>query len=99
IPMFVDSFVLNEQSSNTGGLVRWPAKLLIPVGFALLALAGVSHLIKCVGYLKGLCDDPMRVQKEDAGIDDLVEAIQANAPGRSGIEIGDGNKPSSGRRA
>ncbi|MFA5596574.1 MAG: TRAP transporter small permease subunit [Pusillimonas sp.] len=59
IPMFVDSFVLNEQSSNTGGLVRWPAKLLIPAGFGLLVLAGVSHLIKCAGYLWGRCSDPM----------------------------------------
>ncbi|WJJ93543.1 TRAP transporter small permease subunit [Neopusillimonas aromaticivorans] len=59
IPMFVDSFVLNEQSSNTGGLVRWPAKLLIPAGFGLLVLAGLSHLIKCIGYLRGVCEDPM----------------------------------------
>ena len=60
VPMFVDSFVTNEQSSNTGGLVRWPAKLLIPVGFGLLTLAGVSHLIKCFGYMSGKCDDPMQ---------------------------------------
>ncbi|HGF6842334.1 TPA: TRAP transporter small permease subunit, partial [Salmonella enterica] len=42
-PMFMDSYVSNEQSSNSGGLVRWPVKLLIPVGFALLVLAGVSR--------------------------------------------------------
>ncbi|MBV7487099.1 TRAP transporter small permease subunit, partial [Bordetella sp. BOR01] len=58
-PMFMDSFVSNEQSSNSGGLVRWPVKLLIPVGFALLVLAGVSRLIKCVGYLRGQCPDPL----------------------------------------
>lgn len=57
-PMFIDSFLSNEQSSNTGGLVRWPVKLLIPVGFALLVLAGLSHLIKCVGFLMGKCPDP-----------------------------------------
>lgn len=57
-PMFVQAWVENEMSSNAGGLVRWPAKLLIPVGFMLLCLAGLSHLIKCVGYLMGVCPDP-----------------------------------------
>lgn len=57
-PMFVEAWVENEMSSNAGGLVRWPAKLLIPVGFMLLCLAGLSHLIKCVGFLMGLCPDP-----------------------------------------
>jgi TRAP-type mannitol/chloroaromatic compound transport system permease small subunit len=58
-PMFVDAWVSNETSSNAGGLVRWPAKLLIPIGFTLLVLAAVSHLIKCVGFLRGLCPDPV----------------------------------------
>lgn len=57
-PMFMDSFLTNEQSSNPGGLTRWPVKLLIPVGFGLLVLAGVSHLIKCIGFLMGRCKDP-----------------------------------------
>ncbi|SAH97435.1 C4 dicarboxylate tripartite ATP-independent periplasmic (TRAP) transporter%2C permease [Bordetella ansorpii] len=57
-PMFMDSYLTNEQSSNPGGLVRWPVKLMIPVGFALLVLAGLSHLIKCVGFLMGRCADP-----------------------------------------
>lgn len=58
-PMFVDAWVSNEMSSNAGGLIRWPAKLLIPVGFMLLVLAALSHLIKCVGFLIGACPDPM----------------------------------------
>jgi len=52
IPYFVEAWQLNEQSSNTGGLVRWPAKLLIPVGFGLLILSGFSHLIRCIGFLR-----------------------------------------------
>lgn len=79
IPMFVDSWVLNEQSSNTGGLVRWPAKLLIPAGFGLLVLAGVSHLVKCIGFLLGYCPDPLHAEK--AGSDDA--SVQAHEiPGR-----------------
>lgn len=58
LPFFYESFILHEESSNTGGLIRWPVKLLIPVGFLLLILAGISHLIKCIGYLRGLCPDP-----------------------------------------
>src|SRR5690606_31760026 len=51
IPFFMQSFLTGEQSSNAGGLIRWPVKLLIPIGFFLLVLAGVSHLIKCAAFL------------------------------------------------
>ena len=43
---FVDSWRINESSSNAGGLIRWPVKLLLPVGFALMALQGISEIIK-----------------------------------------------------
>lgn len=62
-PVFTDAYLQNEQSSNAGGLVRWPAKLLIPVGFALLVLAGISHLIKCIGFLTGISPDPLVKQQ------------------------------------
>lgn len=74
-PFFMDSFVNFEQSSNAGGLIRWPAKLLIPIGFALLVLAGVSHLIKCIGCLKGLCPDPRDVHKGKSAEQELAEEI------------------------
>ena len=50
-PWFVDSWRINEISSNAGGLLRWPVKLLLPVGFALMALQGISELIKRVEAL------------------------------------------------
>lgn len=59
IPYFYKSYILFEQSSNTGGLIRWPVKLLIPVGFGLLILAGISHVIKSIGFLMGRCPDPI----------------------------------------
>jgi TRAP-type mannitol/chloroaromatic compound transport system permease small subunit len=43
-----------EVSSNAGGLILWPAKVLIPIGFLLLTLQGISELIKRIGYLQGL---------------------------------------------
>lgn len=56
-PMFVDSYIRDEVSPNAGGLLRWPVKLLIPVGFLLLILQGISELIKRVARLKGLIPD------------------------------------------
>lgn len=56
-PLFLGSFTSGEMSSDAGGLVRWPAKLLIPAGFALLALQGVSELIKRAAFLLGLTED------------------------------------------
>lgn len=53
-PMFAESYRIGEMSSNAGGLLRWPAKLLLPVGFLLVALQGVSEIIKRVGYLLGV---------------------------------------------
>ncbi|WP_432784977.1 hypothetical protein AAEX37_01901 [Oligella sp. MSHR50489EDL] len=60
---FVHSYVTGEMSSNTGGLVRWPVKLLIPLGFSLMIMAGISHLIKCIGFLKGMAPNPLRKAK------------------------------------
>lgn len=57
-PMFLDSFVTDELSSDAGGLIRWPAKILIPVGFSLLLLQGVSELIKKIAILTGSMADP-----------------------------------------
>lgn len=50
-PWFWLSWVTNEGSLNAGGLPRWPVKLMIPVGFALLALQGVAEIIKCIAAL------------------------------------------------
>ncbi|HET6223603.1 MAG TPA: TRAP transporter small permease subunit [Dongiaceae bacterium] len=59
-PMVVDSYMRHEISGDAGGLLRWPVKLLMPIGFALLALQGVSELIKRIAYLCGLIPDPTR---------------------------------------
>jgi TRAP-type mannitol/chloroaromatic compound transport system permease small subunit len=52
-PLFVDAWIRNEVSSNAGGLVRWPVKLLMPVGFLLVALQGLAEIIKRIGFLRG----------------------------------------------
>ena len=53
-PFFMQSYAVSEHSSNAGGLIRWPIKLVPPVGFALVALQGLSELIKRIAYLCGI---------------------------------------------
>lgn len=52
-PFFLESWALQETSANAGGLLRWPVKLLMPVGFGLLMLQGLSEIIKRVAALRG----------------------------------------------
>jgi TRAP-type mannitol/chloroaromatic compound transport system permease small subunit len=53
-PSLVNSWDIQEYSSDAGGLIRWPVRLLIPVAFALLALQGISEVIKRIAFLRGL---------------------------------------------
>jgi TRAP-type mannitol/chloroaromatic compound transport system permease small subunit len=52
-PVFYNSWAENEVSSNAGGLIRWPIKIFLPLGFALLSLQGISELIKRIAMLTG----------------------------------------------
>jgi len=58
VPFFLRSFWSGEISSSAGGLVIWPAKLLLPAGFILLMLQGVSELIKRIAVMQGLIEEP-----------------------------------------
>src|ERR1700716_487456 len=53
-PFFYQAYAVGEMSSNAGGLVRWPIKIVIPVGFVMLALQGVSEVIKRIAALQNL---------------------------------------------
>jgi TRAP-type mannitol/chloroaromatic compound transport system permease small subunit len=52
-PFFLDAYTTAETSSNAGGLIRWPVKIMLPIGFAMLAAQGISEIIKRIGYLVG----------------------------------------------
>jgi TRAP-type mannitol/chloroaromatic compound transport system permease small subunit len=52
-PFFAQSYAVGEYSGNAGGLLRWPVKFVLPAGFALLALQGLSEIIKRIAALKG----------------------------------------------
>jgi TRAP-type mannitol/chloroaromatic compound transport system permease small subunit len=76
-PLVVKAYVTGEMSQNAGGLIRWPVFALVPAGFALLGLQGVSELIKRVAFLKGLIDDPTKKKQEKTAEEELAEAILA----------------------
>lgn len=50
-PLFMRMFLSGEMSGNAGGLIRWPAMLMLPLGFALVLLQGVAEIIKRIGWL------------------------------------------------
>ena len=52
-PFYLQSWQIQEISGNAGGLIRWPVKLLLPLGFVLIALQGVSEVIKRAAALHG----------------------------------------------
>lgn len=89
IPFFWKSLVFMEGSSNTGGLIRWPVKLLLPVGFALLLLAGISHLIKCIAYLTGAGPDPLHTDEGPSAEEQLAMEILQHSGGDGHIDPAD----------
>ncbi len=72
-PFFVSSYVSGEQSSNAGGLVRWPAKLWVLIGFVLLFAQGISEIIKRSAMLAGHLDIPEALNKR-------AEEVEATQP-------------------
>lgn len=81
MPLVIRAYVSGEVSSNAGGLIRWPVFALVPVGFALLGLQGVSELIKRIAFLMGLIDDPTRKVVAKTPEEELAEAIRLREEG------------------
>ena len=52
-PLLVKMYLFHEMSNNAGGLVRWPAMLMLPLGFGLMCLQGLSEIVKRICYLQG----------------------------------------------
>ena len=79
-PVFERSWTSGEMSQNAGGLIRWPVQLLIPVGFALLALQAVSELIKRVAFIMGAANEPFTVEPGAKSAEEaLAEELAAKA--------------------
>jgi TRAP-type mannitol/chloroaromatic compound transport system permease small subunit len=78
VPFFLESFRLNEQSFSAGGLPQWPAKSLVVIGFVLLALQGISEIIKRIAIMRGIIPDPRETQQSalEAEVEHLIEGSQ-----------------------
>jgi TRAP-type mannitol/chloroaromatic compound transport system permease small subunit len=83
IPFFWRGLMTGEMSSNAGGLIRWPVYLMIPLGFGLLWLQGVSELIKRIAFLQGLIPDPTLKAGEKSAEEQLAEEIRKLAEAKS----------------
>lgn len=75
-PIFLESYRTNEYSSNAGGLIVWPVRALVPAGFFLLILQGISELIKRFAFLKGLIADPNAKDEGPSAEEQLAEVIK-----------------------
>jgi TRAP-type mannitol/chloroaromatic compound transport system permease small subunit len=81
IPLVLRAYESGEMSNNAGGLIRWPVFALVPIGFSLLGLQGISELIKRMAFLMGKADDPARKRQEKTAEEELAELIRAQAEG------------------
>ena len=77
IPFFLNSYEINEQSGNAGGLPQWPTKSLVMIAFALLLAQGISELIKRVAIIRGMIPDPHAAQVSalETEAEELIEAM------------------------
>ena len=80
-PLFLKALQSGEMSENAGGLIRWPVYAMVPIGFVLLGLQGVSEIIKRLGFLMGLCDDPTVKKQQKSAEEELAEVIRARSEG------------------
>ncbi|MES2687821.1 MAG: TRAP transporter small permease subunit [Pseudomonadota bacterium] len=81
-PFFVNAYGNGEMSQNAGGLIRWPVYLLVPVGFVLLMLQGLSELIKRIAFLRGLIDDPIGGESAKSDEQKHIEELERIAAAR-----------------
>jgi TRAP-type mannitol/chloroaromatic compound transport system permease small subunit len=83
IPWFWRSYTEHEMSGSAGGLAFWPARILVPIGFALLGLQGLSELVKRIAFLAGKGPDPIERHEAHAAEAELAEEIRRLAEEKS----------------
>jgi len=76
MPLVIRSYVMNEYSSNAGGLIRWPVFALLPLGFLLLGIQAISELIKRIAFLKGLVPDPTQKPQGKTAEEELADFLK-----------------------
>lgn len=76
-PLFTNALATSEMSQNAGGLIRWPAYGLIPLGFSLLALQGLSELIKRIAFLRNQGPDALSHEVNKSDEEKHLEELEA----------------------
>lgn len=77
IPVGINAIQSGEYSPNAGGLIRWPVRILVPIGFALLILQAVAELIKRIAFLAGYTSEPgSQVRGYGTDAEDLVKIAE-----------------------
>lgn len=79
-PSVIDAWASQEVSASPGGLVRWPLYALVPAGFALLALQGLSELLKRLAFLYAAAPDP-HARPEETDDERLLQDMLREAQG------------------
>jgi TRAP-type mannitol/chloroaromatic compound transport system permease small subunit len=92
MPLVIQAYHSGEMSENAGGLVRWPVYALVPIGFALLGIQGLSEIIKRVAFLQGRIDDPGKKQQAKTAEEELAEVIRARAEADAAAAMATGGK-------
>ncbi|WP_454916123.1 TRAP transporter small permease subunit [Xanthobacter sediminis] len=85
VPFFLNSYGIDEQSLNAGGLPQWPAKGLVPLGFFFLTLQGISELIKRVAIFTGRMEDPN--EREGGSHAALAAEVERLLDGQPGVDV------------
>jgi TRAP-type mannitol/chloroaromatic compound transport system permease small subunit len=85
--VFMNAWVSGETSPNPGGLVRWPVRLLLPVGFFLLLLQGLSELVKRFAFLTGRGPNVLDKHKGPTAEELLAEEIRKRQVAEEVVDI------------
>jgi TRAP-type mannitol/chloroaromatic compound transport system permease small subunit len=95
MPLVIQAYQSGEMSSNAGGLIRWPVYALVPAGFALLGLQGLSEVVKRIAFLQGRADDPGHKLVGKTAEQELAEEIRrlAEAQAAQAAQASQGGKP------
>ena len=91
-PVFMNAWHTGETSANPGGLIRWPVRLLMPVGFFLLLLQGLSELVKRIAFLTGRGPNPLDRVRAKTAEEELAEEIKKHHVAAEVLDAIDANK-------
>jgi TRAP-type mannitol/chloroaromatic compound transport system permease small subunit len=82
-PYTVQAYVGGQVSSNAGGLIIWPARAILLIGFIMLTVQALSEIVKKIAVMQGLMEDPhpfISAQEQALHeVEELVAEVQAKS--------------------